>query len=99
MDHVVFKYPLETKEGTFQVPRGAKVVHCAMKDGRPNLWMECPHADKEHARAATFEQLSYRIVATGELFPPRYEHLGTFVHDDQFVWHVYRKPNEWADCR
>lgn len=88
MRMVVYKFPILEIEDfvVLDVPIGSKVVHCAVNNNHPTLWIELD------ADAPTNPQ-NIAIVGTGHPIPDPplgcvRTHLGT-VLVREFVWHFY----------
>lgn len=80
---VVYKYRLPLIPGPQKVtmPSNAQVVEVAEQSGQPYLWATVDPS-------APPQDYTVRIVATGELLPDSWRHLGT-VHVRPHVFHVF----------
>jgi hypothetical protein len=88
----VYKYTLGGRdEETINMPKGARIIHCAMQNEHPQLWA-IVDPDLQPAERRTFY-----IRGTGHDLPKndRYDpavltHIGTFLmHAGAFVFHVF----------
>lgn len=84
MRHIIFKYPLNGgPDGTvLRLPSGAQPVHADLQPTGPQLWIR--HAD---TRQGHMDVRTFRVVATGEVFPADAQHVGTYLAGS-LVWHV-----------
>lgn len=80
----IHKYQLGVNAGVIDLPPGYKVIAVHEQRSVPTLWIEL---DSEKTKLA---ELKYCVLATGELVPDDYVHLGT-VFIGSFVWHVYQR--------
>lgn len=81
---VVWRFKLGGLEGDLEMPRGAQIVHFAIKDRCPTVWALVDPL------SAAVESVHLRVLATGEqLEPDDYVHLCTTV-DGLYVWHLMR---------
>lgn len=81
-ERVVWKYALAIgPEQT--IAFAGRIVHAAVQDSFPMLWVEVDRAGTPVAR-------TFRIFGTGQTIPDGWEHRGT-VQDPPFVWHVYER--------
>jgi len=84
---VIHKYPVLAKPGEsadIEIPIGAKIVHCALQNSGPVLWVLIGPI-----RNIT-KKRKFAVVGTGWDLPDDAEHIFTFMVGE-FVWHVIEK--------
>lgn len=82
----IYKYPIRiADEQSVQMPKGAKIIRADTDlDGVPCIW----------AKVDTNRDPEFRLVfvhGTGHPIPSGREYVGSFKHEDRFVWHVFTK--------
>ncbi|MVN88779.1 hypothetical protein GO986_18735 [Deinococcus sp. HMF7620] len=92
---IIFKYPLQHgPDGTvLTLPHGAQPVHAGLQRTGPQLWIR--HVD---SRQGPTDVRTFRIVATGEVFPVDAGHIATYFSGD-LVWHVIELTRPKAPAR
>jgi len=86
MNQRIYKYMFDVNDiVTFEMPKGATVLHVQCQRGTPCLWAL---VDLD----APVDRREFRIVGTGHPFPDanKFEHVGTFLNEP-FVWHVFER--------
>lgn len=81
----IHKYPLPVPRCSLELPAGAKILHVAMKDDRPCLWVLVDPTGPGETRR-------FLIYGTGTEIPDlqNKEYVAT-VLDDPYVWHVFEE--------
>lgn len=83
----VWKYPIPLTAGvsTFQIPEGARFLHCAEQGESICLWFEVRPAE------TLTQQRSFRIFGTGDpSIPDHLTYVGTaLLSAGSLVFHVY----------
>jgi hypothetical protein len=77
----IYKYKIEGTE-IISLPPNAKVIHAAMQNGAPHIWVEYPVNDSE------LESRTFMVCGTGFELEDDDIHLGSMI-DGMFVWHIY----------
>ena len=77
----IFKYPIVGMQ--LELPRGAKVLHVDLQDGKPMCWAEVDAQEKGTE--------VYGVLPTGAELANDDLHVGTW-QTGEYVWHLYRMP-------
>ena len=90
MTQTIHKYKLAPDVGqTIMVPLGANVIHAGVDPaGDPCIWAEVDQNSKP------VEERTFWMFGTGHAMPPhhrRLRHIGSFLHKEEFIWHVYEE--------
>lgn len=83
---VIYKYPIiVTDEFELTLPQGAEILHVAVQNHRPYLWVLIdPKHDSETRRFA--------VRGTGHPVSEDLRYLGSFLlYDDTFVGHLFER--------
>ncbi len=82
----VHKYPLLSQGGNpLPIPVTAKVLLLAEQHGQLVLWVE---VDLNHV---VVSPRTFRIFGTGFDIPEGYEHRGSTMTTEGYLWHVYEE--------
>lgn len=86
----VYKYPFSIRGGEQLVAvhggESASPVHVGLDPtGAPNIWMEVNPSDP-------IKTVDLHVFGTGhEIDDPNLRHMGSFLHQSTFMWHVYSR--------
>lgn len=84
---VVWKFALDLAGGvstTFQIPEGARFLHCAAQDNKVGLWFEVAVGETRT------QQRAFRIFGTGQSIDDHLTYVGTAMFSDgAYVFHAY----------
>ena len=85
MTRMIYKYVIDAPGKDITLPPGARVVHTAMQNGSPHIWVEQTllPSDGTYSPPRVFT-----IVGTGQAIPEGADYVGT-VHQQPYVWHIY----------
>lgn len=79
----IYKYRIDGVKH-LELPEGAKVIHAAMQNNSPHIWVEYPvFVDSDD-----FEERRFTCYGTGFEVPDSSIHIGSMI-DEDFVWHIY----------
>lgn len=81
----LYKYSLNMSETSIKMPRAAIVRYVGTdSDGMMSLWAE---VDTDNDLVTRL----FHILGTGHPFPPYWLYVGSFMHLNVFMWHVYEE--------
>lgn len=77
----IFKYPINHYGMPLQMPKGAVVIHVAVKNMVPCLWALVETGNQK-------EERRFFVFGTGHLIPDGLTHVGTW-QELPYVWHLF----------